>query len=265
MGSHDRFRGSSCTATDRIGCRGPRGKFEEKPSARTGNRVYSGSSNARKTSQNNSGAPGFATLPTNHAASVRALLLRNEQQEGEKETMKYFTPERCIALQDFSSDAVMDAADSAWDEQVEQYEAYYHSIEAALTPEFRRLQEGYYLHDAEVLYLGQHGDWFFMALRLDPPPQQILQLSYELAGQPQIDRNALPPHLCAKNSGLWQYDEVELVDSTGSVCIHSILLSNGWEVRLPFHALRIEEMQALLPEPRNGSLTAGVVHEAETA
>jgi hypothetical protein len=175
--------------------------------------------------------------------------------------MKYFTPERYIALQDFSSDAVMDAADSAWDEQVERYEAYYHSVEAALPPEFRQLQEGYYLHDAEVLYLGQQGTRFFIALRLDPPPQQILQLSYELTGKPEIDRNALPAALCAKDSGLWQYDEVEL---SGSGCVHSILFSNGWEVRLPFSALRIEEVQALLPAPRNGSLTSGVVHEAET-
>ena len=132
-----------------------------------------------------------------------------------------------------------------------------------LSAEFQRLQEGYYLQDAEVLYLGQQGNRFFMALRLDPPPQQVLQLSYELTGLPEIDRNVLPPALCAKDSALWMYDEVELVEP-GSVCVHSILLSNGWEVQLPFRALRIEEVQALLPVPRNGSLPFGVVPEAET-
>ena len=58
-----------------------------------------------------------ADLRAAEAASVRALLLRNKQQEGEEETMKYFTPERYIALQDFSSDDAMDAADAEWDQR----------------------------------------------------------------------------------------------------------------------------------------------------
>ena len=45
------------------------------------------------------------------------------------------------------------------------------------------------------------------------------------------------------------YDEVELVEP-GSVYAHSILLSNGWEVRLLFRALRIEELKALLPRTK---------------
>jgi hypothetical protein len=178
--------------------------------------------------------------------------------------MKYFTPQRYVALQDFSSDAAMDAADAAWEQAVEQYDAYYRSVDNALPAKYRRLQETYYLHDAVILFLGQQGDRFVIALQLDPPPQQILQLSYELAGEPRIYRDVLPSIYCDRRSASWQYDEVELVSQDPLVCVHSILLSNGWEVQLPFRVLQIEEAQALLPAPRNESSTSGVAHEAET-
>jgi hypothetical protein len=172
--------------------------------------------------------------------------------------MKYFTPERYVALQDFSSDAAMNAADAAWEQVVQQYETYYHSVEGSLPVEFRRLQDAYYLHDAQVLYLGEQGNRFVIALRLDPPPQQILHLSYELTGVPHINRDALPTIHREEGSARWLYDDVELLAQSPASCVHSILLSNGWEVQLPFCNLRIEEVQALLPAPRNGCPAAEV-------
>jgi hypothetical protein len=165
--------------------------------------------------------------------------------------MKYFTPERYVALQDFSSDEVMNAADAAWEEAVDQYDASYRSIEALLPPEYRRLQEDYYLHDARVLYIGQQGKRFVIALRLDPPPQQILQLTYELDGEPIINREAIPAAHRGTGAVDWMHDEVEVVSQSPLVCMHSILFGNGWEVRLPFRALRVEEVQALIPAPHN--------------
>src|SRR5689334_7467780 len=103
--------------------------------------------------------------------------------------MKYFTPERYTALQDFSSDAVMDAADAAWEQAVEAYDAYYRSVEGALPAEYRRLQEAYFLHDALVLSLGQQDNRFVIALRLDPPPNQVIELTYALTEEPRITRD----------------------------------------------------------------------------
>lgn len=164
--------------------------------------------------------------------------------------MKYFTPERYAALQDLSSDAAMHAADADWDDAEEKYDAYYRSVEGLLPGECQRFQDTYYLHDAAILYIGQQGDRFVIALRLDPPPQQVLLLSYELAGEPRIYRDVLPSVYCEKGSASWQYDEIELVSQHPTVCIQSILFSNGWEVQLPFRALRIEEVQPLFPMPQ---------------
>src|SRR2546428_1089504 len=98
--------------------------------------------------------------------------------------MKYFTPELYVALQDFSSDDVMNAADAAWETAVDQYDAYYSSVESVLPGEYRKLQESYYLHDATVLYMGRRGNAFLISPPLDPPPQQVLQFSDEREGAP---------------------------------------------------------------------------------
>jgi hypothetical protein len=173
--------------------------------------------------------------------------------------MKYFTPQRYVALQDFSSDEVMNAAETVWEAAVDQYDIYYRSVEAALPAEYRRLQESYYLHDAFVLYVGQQGSRFVIALQLDPPPRQILQLTYELTGEPYIDREALPAQQRSIGGVDWMHDEVELVSQTPLLCLHSILLGNGWELRLPFHSLRVEEAQALLPANGHLALSPQVV------
>jgi hypothetical protein len=168
----------------------------------------------------------------------------------EKEVMNYFTPDRFMALQDFSGDEALDAADGAWEQAVERYYAYYLSIENSLPIEYRQLQDTYYLHDAQILYLGPQGKRFVIALRLDPPPQQVLQLSYELTDAPRIVRGLFPDTICGKGEVFWLYDEIELVTEYPTACVHSILFNNGWELQLPFRALRLEEVETLLPVPQ---------------
>jgi hypothetical protein len=165
--------------------------------------------------------------------------------------MKHFTPERYAALQDFSGDAAMSAADTTWEHAAERYDAYYRSIEPALPAEYRRLQEAYYLHDALVLYLGQQDNRFVIALRLDPPPHQVIQVTYALTEEPRITRDIIPAEHCERGPGRWLCDEVELVAQSPPSCVHSILLSDGREVQLPFRALRVEEVQASFPAPEH--------------
>ncbi len=178
--------------------------------------------------------------------------------------MRYFTPERYVTLQDFSSDAAMNAADAAWEQAVEEYDDYYRSVESALPAEFRQLQDSYFLNDASVLYLGQHENRFVIAVRLEPPPHQILHLTYDLAGEARINRDALPSVYRDQRTASWLHDEIELVSEHPLLCVHSILFSNGWEVQLPFRALQIEEVQALFPAPLNGLAPAGTAAQIET-
>jgi hypothetical protein len=62
----------------------------------------------------------------------------------------------------------------------------------------------------------------------------------------------------------WLYDEIEKVDGRPPTWRQSILLSNGWEVTLHFRDVKVEEVQAILPVPRNGaiSLSSGLSQPA---
>jgi hypothetical protein len=56
--------------------------------------------------------------------------------------MKYFTPQRYLALQNFAPKA-MDAADADWEQAVEQYEAYLQTVLPGLPDSVRKLLDGF--------------------------------------------------------------------------------------------------------------------------
>jgi hypothetical protein len=170
--------------------------------------------------------------------------------------MKYFTPERYIAYQDCSSDAAMNAADADWEAAGERYLEYYQSVEPRLPPGIRKMQESYYLHDAVVFTLGREGNRFVIVLQLDVPPGDVLTFTYELDGEPRINRAVLPAGQRSEGRTEWMYDEVELISDMPPIAEHSILLSNGWEVGIPFRDVQAQEAQALLPVPRHAKAAA---------
>jgi hypothetical protein len=161
--------------------------------------------------------------------------------------MNYFTPQRYVALQDFSSDAAMNAADATWEAAADRYRAYYRDIEGKLPPGFKKMQDAYYLHDAIIPEMGQQDGAFLMVLRLDTPPHDLLFFQYELAGVPVVTKDVLPAEHCGQGPIEWMYDEVELTSDNPLVCTHSILLSNGWEVRIPFRDVRVQQAEPWFP------------------
>jgi hypothetical protein len=166
--------------------------------------------------------------------------------------MKYFTGERYIALQDFTNDAALDGADAAWEEAVAHYDAYLQHVLPILPPEVRQFVEEYYLHDAAILSMGRQGDDFVMVVQPDEPPHSLLTLRFILAGDPTIDREALPPQFRSP-SPQWLHEEIEVVgEGVGRHFRLSILLDNGWEITLPIHDLQIRTLDALFPTPPNG-------------
>jgi hypothetical protein len=93
----------------------------------------------------------------------------------------------------------------------------------------------------------------------DWPPYSLPTFRYHLVEEPRIDRDSLPE--VARVSGLggvplWQYDEVELVEGDPPTWRQSILLSNGWEITLHFRDVHVEEVPAILPEPRQSTSSA---------
>jgi hypothetical protein len=163
--------------------------------------------------------------------------------------MNYFTRERYLALQERGDDA-MDAADAAWDEAVERYDAYLQTIRPQMPESVRELLDGFSLHDARVLSMGQRGDTFVISLQLDVPPNELLTITYTLAAAPEI-KQELFPLSTAGATPHWLHEEIEMIgERESSYFIHSILFSNGWEARLPFREVRLATAYPTFPFPR---------------
>jgi hypothetical protein len=103
-----------------------------------------------------------------------------------------------------------------------------------------------------------------VTLRLDTPPQSILTLVYDLVDDPVIIQDALPQEVGTIVE--WQYNEIEMVDDDPPSWRESLLLSNGWEVKLHFRDVTVEEAEAVLPSPRHAQagisfVTQGAGHD----
>ena len=163
--------------------------------------------------------------------------------------MNYFTRQRYLALQERDDDA-MDAADAAWDEAVQRYDAYVQSIRPEMTESVRELVDGFFLHDARVLSMGRRGDTFAISLQLDVPPNELLTITYALAGTSEI-KQELFPWVPPGAAPAWLYEEIELIrQGEQSHFVHSILFGNGWEARLPFCEVRLATADPTFPLPR---------------
>jgi hypothetical protein len=170
--------------------------------------------------------------------------------------MKYFTPE-LIVMGRSEDGRVLDEQSRLWEEGGERYTAYLDSVRARFPAGLRKIDETYYLHDAIVCSMGRRNQTFVMVLRLDPPSQSILTFTYDLIEDPVIIKDAVP-QTCFGIGPLveWQYNEIEMVDGDPPTWRESLLLSNGWEVRLHFQDARVEEAQAVLPIP--GQVAPGI-------
>jgi hypothetical protein len=164
--------------------------------------------------------------------------------------MKYFTPE-LIAMGRSEDSEVLNEQDRLWEEAGDRYVAYLDTVRPEFPAGLRKIDESYYLHDAVIRGMGQEGRSFVIMLQLDTPPHSLLTFTYDLVADPEIDREALPVEYRSTGGVVdWQYDEIERVPGEPATWRESILLSNGWEVRLHFRDVSVQEAQALLPAPR---------------
>jgi hypothetical protein len=174
--------------------------------------------------------------------------------------MKFFTPD---LLGRFGSedDTIALAAQQELENRSEQYTEYLKHIRDKLSERFRELQERFYLHDARVispwlpfavefpffpplgalLEWSDHGGWgrgpwpaFFLALELDTPPREVLVLNYREVVIDEASRHR-PFQAERVPYFAWQHDEIEILQENSVNRIrHSILFSNGFELRLQF-------------------------------
>jgi hypothetical protein len=152
---------------------------------------------------------------------------------------------------------VLDEVEEAWEELSEKTRAYVASIQDRFPPGLKRIVDSYYLHDADVLGVGISEGQIVFYLRLGTPPQSLLTFRYGLIEAPRINREALPEALRDRSVvKQWDQDEIELVEGDPPTWRQSILLSNGWMIDLHFRDVHVEEIPALLPEPRKSTLSA---------
>jgi hypothetical protein len=158
--------------------------------------------------------------------------------------MKYFTSELYLALQ-AEDDEAADAADAAWDVAVDAYSARLQAIRGRLPEPVRELLiDEYRLHDANVDHMGQDGDEFVITLRLDWPRGVTLVVICDLESPPLIRADALPDRYRTRHCQ-WMHEEVDLAPDGRSFTL-AFALSNGLEVDLHFHALRVLSIHDLL-------------------
>jgi hypothetical protein len=153
-------------------------------------------------------------------------------------------------------------------------------------PGVRRLFGRYYLHDAAIHRIARKERVFLIELRLDTPPRSFLTLRYRLLRPSEINKESLPTACRRKGDGVeWLYAEIErltpeevLSSPRASTWVQDtwldqartfdeasggkwpfweqhVLLSNGWELKLAFHDLEIEEYEdVLMPVADNGRM-----------
>jgi hypothetical protein len=156
--------------------------------------------------------------------------------------MKYFTQELLNRLNAKDQREAENASD-AWEAVAAEYRSHLAKIESQLPKPLLKLFNEHYLHDARVAFAGQLGPHTFsVILTLDTPPHASLLITYGRINKvTMLSHGALDPDRLVPYQ--WLYDEVEVIDEGRSGILlpfrkkhfqHSILLTNGLEVKITF-------------------------------
>ncbi len=146
--------------------------------------------------------------------------------------MKFLTPDLLARFQSEDETTALRAHDE-WEEAGERYHVELDSIRNKLPANAVSLMDRFFLHDARVVWVGSGDGALVFVLMLDGDGGG-LQLEYDLA-----EPATLTPHPeLAEDSPLeWLYDEFTLAGDA-AVFVHSILFTDGSELRLAVNALR---------------------------
>jgi hypothetical protein len=148
--------------------------------------------------------------------------------------MKYMTPELLARYQSDDEGAALKAYEQ-WEEAGDRYRAELLAIRPRLPQSAVDLTNRFALHDARVLWAAVGGDTLVFVLRLDGEGGG-LQLEYGLAEPATLITH---PGIAEDCPLEWLYDEFALAaEGEGAPIVHSILFTDGSELRLAFTELR---------------------------
>jgi hypothetical protein len=167
-------------------------------------------------------------------------------------TMRFFTPELYLRFNSLRDDEAI-AADAEWENAICRYKSYLESIRGKMPSQVAQLAE-FCLHDAEILLRTERQEpidspcafppfwpwvpWvgvFRFAVLLD---EEVLSLLYFLYDH-ITEKPATPGWRFSKSHEHWLYDEIEFVPGNDGHFIHSVLLSSGIALSIPFSTVLI--------------------------
>src|SRR5437016_14342978 len=106
--------------------------------------------------------------------------------------MKYFTPEHYLRGNSPSAKE-MRGIEHAWERALRAYRRRWNRIRHAFPKSVQRFMAGSVcLHDARVLSPTRSGKKLAMILQMEPPSRDLMILTFQLAGELEIDTAALP-------------------------------------------------------------------------
>ena len=181
--------------------------------------------------------------------------------------MKYFTPELFIKLQECEDGNALRIVNASWEHAVLQYRQRLGELRTGTKDGVLAFMRRKSLHDALVMDISISKKRLTIVLQ-ETLGAGLVSLTYSLVDSLSIDRFTIPePHRSSPTS--WLYDEIDRDEDTvfdpnlrllakisglseseqakgKPVFHHSILLSNGWEIRVRFHRLVVAQMTSLL-------------------
>jgi hypothetical protein len=164
--------------------------------------------------------------------------------------MNHLTPELLVRLQNRSDERSFLTALDEWERAVASYQAQLTQVRGALPVDVQRLLDTVSLHDARVLDMWWGGrSQFTVTLQLESDLSRLVVLTYSLVGPPEVQKDVLPGAVCSEPVA-WLYDELDFAKDKrpGEPSFtHSILLSDGREVRLRFRSLTLKRPIPLVP------------------
>jgi hypothetical protein len=158
--------------------------------------------------------------------------------------MRFFTRELYERCQS-DDDAVLDAAEEAWESALQGYQQHLQAIEPQLPAHLCEFQE-LLLHDAVVQSIARERDRLILILRKDIPPRDLVIISYELESEPVLEPFARCPRDWRSTD--FNFDEFDVLQEAGrTLYMQDIVFGNGWLLRLRFRDVHVTRAAPVFP------------------